>query len=99
MGVQVKIGGYIYEAESYSVEEESTPTSSDDSTGSVGTFNFTFVGVDNPLLLQDEEVFLADSRKGSTLGFVTRIDETDHGMVRVQCQSRLGRLNIYDVQA
>lgn len=99
MGVRVTIAGKIYEAENYSVEEDSTPTSSDDSTGSVGTISFDFVGIENPLLLQGEEVYLADSRKGSTLGFVSSINETDNGRVSIQCQSRLGRLNIFGVQA
>ena len=99
MGVRVRVGSEIFEAESYSVSEDSTPTSSDDSSGSVGTISFTFKGVDNPFLLDGKEVSLVDTRRGSTVGFVAGVTEQDNGTSTVSCQSRLGRLNIYDVQA
>lgn len=99
MGIQVNIGGTVYEAVSYSVSEDSSPTSSNDSTGSVGQITFTFMGIENPFLLDGKEVSLIDSRRGTTVGYVSRVSETDRGDVTVTCPSRLGRLNIYDVQA
>lgn len=99
MGVRLDIGGTFYETESYIVIEDSTPTSSDDSTGSVGTFEFGLKGVVDPFLLKGKSVSLIDSRRGSTLGYVQSVSEVDRNTVTVSCLSRLGRLNIYSVQA
>lgn len=99
MGVRITVGGDPYEAVVYSVQEDSTPTSSDDSTGSVGTISFDIVNVEYPFLLEGKEVSLSDSRKGVTLGVVDAVRETDNGRVSLVCQTRLGKLNIYDVQA
>lgn len=86
-------------ASSYSVSEDSTPTSSDDSSGSVGTFSVSAVGVDDPILLNGSEIRLIDSARGSTIGFVTQVEEDDRGSVNLSCQSRLGKLNVFNVQA
>lgn len=99
MGTRITVGGVELYASSYSVSEDSTPTSSDDSSGSVGQFNVSAVGIDDPLLLNGSEVRLVDSLRGSTIGFVTRVDESDRGSVLLVCQSRLGRLNVYNIQA
>lgn len=99
MGIRVRIGANDYEAESYSVREESTPTSSEDSSGSVGTLDFSFKGVKDPLLLEGLTVSLLDTRRGTTIGYVSSVTENDRGSASVTCLSRLGRLNIYDVQA
>lgn len=99
MGIKLDIGGNEYQAASYNVIEDSTPTSSDDSTGSVGTFEFELKDVENPFLLEGQSVSLLESRRGSTIGFVKSVTEADRGSVTVSCQSRLGRLNIYSVQA
>lgn len=99
MGIRLDIGGELYESESYNVSEDSTPTSSDDSTGSVGTFEFQLKDVQDSFLLEGKDVLLADSRRGSTIGFVKSVQEIDRTTVSVRCQSRLGRLNIYSVQA
>lgn len=101
MGVRIKIDGVIYEAESYGVTEDSTPTSSEDSSGSVGTIDFVFhsTTIENPWLLVGKDVSLVDTRRGSTIGFVDSVSESDHGAITLQCQSRLGKLNIFDVQS
>lgn len=41
MGVRVEVGNYTFEAESYSVSEESTPLAAGDSSGGVGNVTFT----------------------------------------------------------
>lgn len=99
MGVRVEIGGEVYDAESYSVLEDSTPTSSDDSSGSVGVITFTIPGVKNAFLLAGKEISLKDTRRGSTVGFVDQVSESDRGSTVLTCQSRLGRLNIFGVQS
>ena len=99
MGIRIGVGGKTYEAESYTVSEDSTPTSSDDSSGSVGTISFAIPGVENPYLLNGKDVSLIDTRRGSTIGYVTQVSEQDNGQTNLTCQSRLGRLNIYGVQA
>lgn len=99
MGVRLVIDGKNYEAVSYTVQEDSTPTSSDDSTGSVGQISFEIVDVEFPFLLEGKEVSLRDTRRGITVGTVTQVQETDHNKVSVSCLTRLGKLNIYDVQA
>lgn len=101
MGIRLSIGGVEYEAANYSVQEDSTPTKSEDSSGSVGVFTFSIPKTPNmqPLMLVGESVDLIDTRRGTTVGFVSSVTETDNGEVSLQCQSRLGRLNIYGVQA
>lgn len=81
------------------MSEDSTPTSSDDSSGSVGSFQFNIPGVPEPHLLVDEEVTLRDTSRGYTLGYVTSASEYDNGQGGITCASRLGRLNVYDVQS
>lgn len=99
MGVRIIVGGNRYEAEAYSVSEDSTPTSSDDSSGSVGTITMTIPNIEDPVMLKGHEVKLADSVRGSTIGFVSSVEETDIGVVILNCQSRLGRLNSHDIRA
>lgn len=99
MGVQILIGGKPYQATSYTVQEDSTPTVSDDSTGSVGQIVFELVNVEQPFLLEGKDVSLKDTLKGSTVGTVSQVSETDKTSVTVTCYTRLGKLNIYGVQA
>lgn len=101
MGVRLLIGGVPYEADSYSVQEDSTPTKSDDSSGSVGTFTFSIPKTPGmkPWLFAGLDVSLKDTRRGSTVGYVSSVSETDNNSVQLQCQSRLGKLNIYNVNA
>lgn len=101
MGVRLKIGGVVYEAEGYTVQEDSTPLSSEDSSGSVGTFSFSIPKTADmkPWMLIDKEVTLVDTRRGTTVGFVSSVTEDDFNAIQLECLSRLGRLNIYNVQA
>lgn len=98
MGVRLLIDGESYEAVNYSVTEDSTPTSSEDSSGGVGQITFDIFDVEFPFLLEGKEVVLKDTRRGVTLGYVTSVREVGK-MVSVTCFTRLGRLNIYDVQS
>lgn len=101
MGIRLKVGDEVFEASSYSVQEDSTPTKSDDSTGSVGVFTFSIPKTPDmqPWLLAGKPVSLVDTRRGTTIGHVTQVNEADRGAVTLQCQSRLGKLNVYNVQA
>lgn len=99
MGTRVEIDGKAYEVVSYSVSEDSTPTSSDDSSGSVGSISLEVKGVDEPFQFGGKEVALKDSVRGSTLGTVSKVDETDNGTTKLECISRLGKLNIFGVQS
>lgn len=99
MGTRVVIGGKPYEVESYSISEDSTPTSSNDSSGSVGTIDLALKGVDEPFMMVGKEISLKDTMRGSTLGTVNSADETDNGTTRLTCLSRLGKLNIFGVQS
>lgn len=101
MGVRLKIDDKVYEAESYTVQEDSTPLSSQDSSGSVGTMTFSLPKSPGmrPWMLIDKEVSLVDSRRGSTIGFVSSVTDEDVNVIQLECQSRLGRLNVYNIQA
>ena len=101
MGIRIRIGDNAYEASAYSVQEDSTPTKSDDSTGSVGALTFSIPKTPglHPWMWEGLNVTLADTRRGSTIGFVSGVTENDHGDIQVTCQSRLGKLNIYGAQA
>jgi hypothetical protein len=100
MGVRIAIGGTIVEAVSYEVSEASSPLSSADTTGQVGTISFAVPHLDDSHLLIDESVYLADSRKGFTLGKILSINPTqDSNLDQITCVSRLGELNVYGVQA
>ena len=101
MGIRLEIGGAVYEAEEYSVQEDSTPLSSEDSSGSVGTFSFSIPKTPDTQAwrLIGKDVKLLDTRRGTTVGSVSAVSEEDYGALRVECLSRLGKLNIYDVQA
>lgn len=55
-----------------------------------------FIG---PRMLQGRDVRLTDTRKGFTIGTVTSVDIRAGGLFSLTCESRLGLLNIYDVQA
>lgn len=101
MGVRLKIGDAIYEAEGYTVQEDSTPLSSQDSSGSVGTFSFSLPKTPDmkPWMLTGKDVSLVDTRRGTTVGYVSSVKDDDLNVIELECLSRLGRLNIYNVQA
>lgn len=112
MGFKVEIGGVSYEMESFNVSEASTPLSSDDSRGEVGTISLSLKRPDPFLtsasnnlfakgahLLLGESVRLTDSKKGFTLGTVKTISDNSGALVNVTAESRIGLLNVYDIQA
>lgn len=112
MGFQAVIGGFIHELENYSVQEASSPLSSSDSSGQVGTITLTVKSPDldvpgrdsnlrvfGPQILVGKSVRLTDTRKGFTLGKVTSVSDPRGGSFTLNCESRLGELNIYNVQA
>lgn len=100
MGIRITIGTRVVEAQSYSVQEASTPLSSADTSGSVGTITFDVPHITDSHLLIDQPVRLSDSRKGFTLGKVLSVAPSKGSFLdQVVCTSRLGDLNIYNVQA
>lgn len=100
MGVKVSIGGVDREVFDYSIQEDSTPLSPADSSGGVGTMSFSFPRVTDPHLLVDEDVTITDTDRGGSKGRVDSASRSDVGdSVQVDAFSRLGELNIYNVQA
>ena len=112
MGVKIVIDGRDYEVASYSVSEESTPLDGGDSSGSVGTFSISAIipdpalAPDHPVnkwgahILKNKTVQIWDSIKGYTDGYVTDVSRADgDGTVSLTCNSRLGRLNAYNINA
>lgn len=112
MGFRIDIGSRIYEAIDFSVQESATPLAAGDSSGSTGTISITLPGIDrdisptHPLALFgpdwfiDQSVRLADSRKGFTVGSVNSASRDDNnGNYVLTCNTRLGELNVYGVQA
>lgn len=112
MGFKVEVGGRTYEALNFSVQEASTPLAAGDSSGAVGTINLDIPLPDPDLLpnhpinkfgshiLVGKPVRLADSRKGFTLGKVLSVQRSKvTGNLSVSALSRLGELNVYNLQA
>lgn len=112
MGFQVDIGGFIHELESFSVQEAATPLAAGDSSGQVGTITLTVKAPDpdlaakdanllrwGPQMLTNRTVRLTDTRKGFTLGKVVSVSQPYGGNIQLTCESRLGLLNVYNVQA
>lgn len=112
MGFRVDIGGKVYEAQDWTVQEAATPLAAGDSSGSTGSIDLTFPFIDPQILSDhpvnifgpewfiDQEVRLADSRKGFTLGKVESVRRGDQqGTYTLSCATRLGELNVYGVQA
>lgn len=112
MGFKIEVGGFEFNLLTYSVQEDSTPLAGGDTSGQVGTINLT-VQVPNPDLpsknqlfksygpkiLQGKDVVLSDTRKGFTLGYVTSVSDPRGATFQLTCETRLGKLNIYNVQA
>lgn len=112
MGFYVDIGELSYELESFNVVESATPLSSDDSSGQVGTIS---LGIKRPdpflpaasnnllaegsQLLLGESIRLTDSKKGFTLGTIKSISDNSGAIINITAESRLGLLNVYDIQA
>lgn len=113
MGFNLNIGGLTYEALSFDVQEAATPLSAGDSSGQVGTLSFEIprpdpdVQPNHPInvlgayaALVKKTVRLDDSRKGFTLGRVSSVENgQSSGVIQVSAMSRLGSLNVYNVQA
>lgn len=112
MGFKLTIAGSEYEAVDFSVQESSSPLGAGDSSGAVGSISFStpYPDIDvvpnHPLhrygvnLLVGKEVRLADSRKGFTLGRVTTVRRNmASALIEITATSRLGELNVYNVQA
>lgn len=115
MAVRLKIGDYTFFAADFSVSEDATPLSGDDTTGSVGTITFTIIDADPYLthgdgsmglllkhgynILLDKEVRLESDTWGFTLGTVSNASRTTQGTISVTAISRLGILNAYNVHA
>lgn len=112
MGFQLLIGGQTYEALSFSVQEAATPLAAGDSSGQVGTVDVTIPYPDaettptHPLLVQgigaliQQDVRLSDTRKGFTLGKVNSASRSHSGgSIQMSILSRMGDLNVYNVQA
>lgn len=112
MAFKLIIGGYDFGFTEYSDQEAATPLAAGDSSGQVGTISFTIPRIDpelnptHPTVLYgynwvvDRAIRLEDSRKGFTLGKVTSIQTNQGGATyQVTANSRLGELNVYNVQA
>lgn len=100
MGIKLEIGGKSYEVTDYGTSEDSTPLSVGDSSGGIGSIDFSIRNVRNPFLLQGKDFRLTDSRRGSTRGQINSVEPvrgTD--LTRISCYSRLDKLNVYNVQA
>lgn len=112
MGFKIEVGGRTYEALNFSVQEASTPLAAGDSSGSVGTISVDLPFPDQDLLpnhpineygshiLVGKPIRLADARKGFTLGKVLSVQRSKvTGNLSVTALSRLGELNVYNLQA
>lgn len=112
MGFRLLIDGVDYEAESFNVQEAATPLAAGDSSGQVGTISFGIpqpdpdivpnhpINLYGPSYLVDKHVRLDDTRKGFTLGRVSSATRNKNSaLIQVTALSRLGELNVYNVQA
>lgn len=112
MGFRLLIDGQDYEASQFNVQEAATPLAAGDSSGAVGTVSFNTprpdpdVRPNHPInkwgvnYLIDKHVQLDDTRKGFTLGRVQSVQQSlDSAEIQVTALSRLGELNVYNVQA
>lgn len=113
MGFKIDIGGYPYQTTDFSVQEASTPLAAGDASGQVGTITLqvvkpdpeipggdTKVKVIGPQALIGKSVRVSDTRKGFTLGKVVSVQEArGGGSISVTCHSRLGELNVFNIQA
>lgn len=98
MGVTIKVGGRTVHAESYRVDESSTPLAGGDSSGGVGTIEVTVQ--DLPLkpigMNLEDPITLVDTARGSTLGTVREISDniSNAAPYSVTANNRLGEFNI-----
>jgi len=109
MGVRITFDGSAYEAANYSSSEDSSPLSSSDTSGGIGSFSVDLPAPTrstDPRLLAGPEYLIgaasriADTRGGFTVGRVDGAGEQyDGGVQSFTGVSRLSLLNIYNVQA
>lgn len=114
MGFLLEVDGRDIPLAGFSVSEASTPLAAGDSSGQVGTISLQVKKADldafplatkqpyhrfGPQLLAGKSVRLTDSRKGYTVGTVTSVSDPRNGIYTLSCESRLGLLNVYGVQA
>src|SRR5690625_938046 len=110
---KVTVGGFTHELQHFDVQEASTPLHGGDSSGQVGTITLTLKKPDpdlpakdnllknfGPQVLANKEVTLEGGGKGFTIGRVLEMsDQRGSGLFTLTCESRLGRLNVYNIQA
>lgn len=112
MAFRLIVGGRDFGFTEYSDQEAATPLAAGDSSGQVGTISFTVPRIDaeinpnHPMVqygdnwILGRQVRLEDSRKGFTLGRVSSIQPTQgSATIQISATSRLGELNVYNVQA
>lgn len=100
VGVSFTVDDKPFEVESYTVQSDATPLFADDSTGSVGGFTVSCVHVPNLFDVYRRPCRLVDTDRGLVTGTVAGISRNDAtGLWQLDCVSRLGDLNLYNVQA
>lgn len=100
MTAKVTIAGVPYEVQSWRVQEDATPLIVGDSTGGVGTISLEVPYIENLFSIYGEPIVLEDDLRGKTVGYVdTVMQDRSTGVWTVEGASRLGKLNIYNVQA
>lgn len=103
MGVRVVIDGDEYEAIDVTTNEDATPLSAGDSTGSVGNFEVVLPlpeGVMGSRGFMGKSIEISDTYNGYTLGTVKAVqDSYDGATTRLTCVSRLAELNVFNIQA
>jgi len=112
MGFRLLIDGRDYEAQDFRVQEAATPLAAGDSSGSVGTISFSIpqpdpdIAPNHPInlygvnYLLKKHVRLDDTRKGFSLGRISSVQRSlNSALINVTALSRLGELNVYNVQA
>lgn len=112
MAFKLSIGGLDFGFTDFNVQEAATPLAAGDSSGQVGSISFTLpqlseeMSPDHPMVkygsswIVGKSVRLEDSRKGFTLGEVDSVQPSRASAnIQVSATSRLGSLNVYNVQA
>lgn len=98
MGAKVTVDGFDCSVVDYRVNEEATPLTASDSSGSVGDFSVTITDPGRVYRLQGAKVTLDSDYNGVTSGFVRGVDH-DEGdeTYTLTCVGSLGTLNAYNV--
>lgn len=100
MAVTISLGGKSVPVIDYEVVEDSTPLEADDSTGSVGTIRVTVPSLGGVHLVKGVRVMIEDTERGTVLGQVETVTRNDmDNTYDIECVSRLGYLNRYNIQA